>query len=61
VNAEVKSQIIRCAATNVNPTTAERDMLVPRALESAFGANVMGVYLTIKSTGRLQPGDEIQI
>jgi uncharacterized protein YcbX len=59
--AVVKSNIIRCAATNVNPVTAERDMLVPRALESAFGANQMGVYLSIQGTGRLSQGDEIKI
>ena len=61
IEAEVKSLIIRCAAINVNPTTAERDMLLPRTLESAFGANQMGVYLSIKTPGRLAQGDEVKI
>jgi uncharacterized protein len=61
IAAEVKSQIIRCAAINVNPVTAERDMLLPRTLESAFGANQMGIYLAIKTAGRLKAGDEIKV
>lgn len=61
VETEVTSNIIRCAATNVNPSTAERDMLIPRALESAFRENVMGIYLSVKTRGKISEGDTIQI
>ena len=61
VDVEVRSQTTRCAAINVNPSTGERDMLLPRALESAFGANTMGLYLTVKSAGTIREGDEFQL
>jgi len=61
VRATVAKQIVRCAATNVNPATAERDMRLPQLLDEAFGANLCGVYLEVIEGGRIAPGDEIRI
>ena len=35
---------VRCAATNVDPETAERDMQIPRLLDRSFGHSDLGVY-----------------
>jgi uncharacterized protein YcbX len=43
----------RCAATNVNPDTAARDMNLPLALKRGFGHMDMGVYATVVDGGRL--------
>ena len=50
---------VRCAATTVNPATAERDMNIPRLLADAFGHSDCGIYARIESGGRLTPGMEI--
>lgn len=55
----VRKAIVRCAATNVNPATAERDMQIPKSLEEAFGANLCGVYLAVETAGTVQPGDPL--
>ena len=57
----VAKQIVRCAATNVNPATAERDMRLPQLLDEAFGANLCGVYLDVIEGGRIAPGDTLQL
>ncbi|MFT3811045.1 MAG: MOSC domain-containing protein [Micropepsaceae bacterium] len=59
--ATVAKQIVRCAATNVNPATAERDMRLPQLLDEAFGANLCGIYLDVIEGGRIAPGDEIRL
>ena len=56
VRATVAKQIVRCAATNVNPATAERDMRLPQLLDEAFGANLCGIYLDVIAGGRIAPG-----
>lgn len=61
VRATVAKQIVRCAATNVNPATAERDMRLPQLLDEAFGANLCGVYLDVIEGGRIAPGDTLQL
>lgn len=57
----VEKAIVRCAATNVNPATAERDMRIPQLLDSAFGANLCGVYLAVRKGGRVTAGDELRL
>ncbi|MBT7360790.1 MAG: MOSC domain-containing protein, partial [Rhodospirillaceae bacterium] len=49
----------RCAATNVNPDTARRDMNLPRALQKGWGHTDMGVYARIVKPGEIRPGDTI--
>jgi len=58
---KVTKDIVRCAATNVNPATAERDMRLPQLLDEAFGANHCGVYLEIVEGGRIAPGDAVTL
>ena len=50
---------VRCAATTVNPATAERDMNIPRLLSQAFGHSDCGIYARIETGGRLAPGMEL--
>lgn len=61
VRARVAKQIVRCAATNVNPATAERDMRLPQLLDQAFGANLCGVYLDIIEGGPVTPGAPVAL
>ncbi|MEP4379152.1 MAG: MOSC domain-containing protein [Alphaproteobacteria bacterium] len=57
--AEVVKRIRRCAATNVNPDTATRDMNLPGALQKDWGHADMGVYARIVEPGEIRPGDPI--
>jgi len=57
--AEVIKRTRRCAATNVNPDTAMRDMNLPRALQKGWGHTDMGVYACIIEPGEIRPGDPI--
>ena len=52
----VISPITRCAATQVNPVTAERDLDIVAALESAFGHINMGVYAEVVAGGEIASG-----
>ncbi len=54
-----EGRIDRCAATNVDPATGERDMTIPRALMASFGHMDMGVFLTVTENGRIEAGDTI--
>jgi uncharacterized protein YcbX len=49
--------ITRCAATEVNPTTAERDLDIVRALQRGFGHNQMGIYAEVIAGGEIAIGD----
>ncbi|HEY5379805.1 MAG TPA: MOSC domain-containing protein [Pseudolabrys sp.] len=51
--------IRRCPATEVNPSTAERDIAVPAALKAHFGHVEMGVYLYVQSDGRIEHGSAV--
>ena len=53
------ARIPRCAATSVNPETAERDLTVPKALKQHFGHVDMGVYAEVVRAGRIAPGDVV--
>ena len=57
----VGDRIPRCAATNVNPETAERDADVPRALRQSFGHPYMGVYAEVTRGGEIALGDGVEI
>jgi uncharacterized protein YcbX len=59
VALEVVKTITRCAATNVNPETAERDLNLPLALQQGFGHPNMGIYARVLSGGAIAVGDEI--
>lgn len=55
--AEVVKPIVRCAATMVNPQTAERDADIPKALFDAFGHVNCGIYVHMTKAGRVSLGD----
>jgi uncharacterized protein YcbX len=50
------ARIDRCAATNVNPQTAERDLSLPRDMLQAYGHADCGVYLQVLKGGQLTTG-----
>ena len=49
----------RCAATEVNPQTAERDLRVPYLLRQRYAHFDMGVYGEVIEGGTIKLGDEI--
>jgi len=53
------ARIDRCAATNVNPETARRDMTIPRTLLDAYGHPDCGIYLKVRDGGELKVGDTV--
>lgn len=55
----VAERIQRCAATNVNPDTAERDMNIPLTLRKGFGHMDLGVYAAVVAGGEVKPGDAV--
>ena len=58
---KVIAAITRCAATQVNPATAERDLDIPAALQRFFGHNLMGIYAEIVEGGEIAIGDAIAV
>ena len=57
---EVTKRIDRCAATNVNPVDATRDLNIPNTLMRAFGHVDCGIYARVTKTGDIQPQDKIE-
>ncbi len=57
----VVEPITRCAATNVNPDTAERDLNLPLALQRGFGHCHMGVYCEVLDDGEIAEGDPVAV
>ncbi len=59
VTFEAYARIDRCAAANVNPETAERDLTLPVSLLEAYGHPDCGVYLRVVKGGELATGATI--
>ena len=57
----VIAAITRCAATAVNPATAERDLDVVGALRQYFGHNLMGIYAEVAAGGAIAVGDGLDL
>jgi uncharacterized protein YcbX len=57
----VISPITRCAATEVNPATAERDISVVAELIRHFGHNIMGIYAEVVEGGEIAIGDDLRL
>lgn len=55
--AEVVGPIDRCAATTVNPETAERDLNLPRTLQKTYDHTDCGVFVRILEEGFVSTGD----
>src|SRR3546814_7419844 len=62
-NAElvVEQRIGRCAATNVDPETGQRDMTVPRDLLRGFGHGDCGVSARVTVGGTIVAGDDVDL
>ncbi|HVE23305.1 MAG TPA: MOSC domain-containing protein [Acidocella sp.] len=58
---EVQEPIDRCAATSVNPDTAERDANPVKELQQHFGHIELGVFAAVVQGGEIRPGDEIAL
>jgi uncharacterized protein YcbX len=52
-------RITRCAATNVDPETAARDLTIPRSLMKAYGHADCGIYLQVTDGGAIAVGDGV--
>ena len=52
--------IVRCAATHVDPATAARDADVMEALYRLEGHLFCGIYVRVRSNGRIRPGDAVE-
>lgn len=57
----VLASITRCAATEVNPETAERDLDTLAALRRHFGHNLMGIYAEVTEGGPIAVGDALAL
>ena len=51
----------RCAATNVNPKSAARDLDIPGTLRQQLGHKDCGVYLVVTRGGRVRTGDGVEL
>lgn len=58
---KVVDEIVRCAATNVDPVTAERDLEIPKTLMRSYGHAFCGVYCEVITGGGIATGDVITI
>lgn len=58
---KITKRVVRCAATEVNPETAERDIDVPEAIRRKTGHVDLGVYARIISAGNIAEGDKVEI
>jgi uncharacterized protein len=59
VRLQVTKRIERCAATNVDPDTAMRDLSIPDTLLRRFGHSDCGVYGEVIAGGVVAAGDAI--
>lgn len=57
----VVSEIRRCAATEVNPRTAERDLDILSHLRHGFGHNLMGIYAEVSAGGEIAVGNSMLV
>lgn len=49
----------RCAATNVDPDTGQRDMAIPAALQRAYGHDDFGIYARVVTDGEIAIDDPV--
>jgi uncharacterized protein len=59
VRLKVVKRIVRCAAINVDPDTAARDMNIPQALMRRLGHADCGIYAEVIAGGAIAVGDAI--
>ena len=56
---KVVKRIVRCAAVNVDPDTAERDLAIPQALQRRLGHGDCGIYAEVITGGTIAAGETI--
>jgi uncharacterized protein YcbX len=59
VRLKIVKRIVRCAATEVDPATAARDLPIPQTLRAEFGHADCGVYAEVITPGEVAVGDRI--
>jgi uncharacterized protein YcbX len=59
VRLKVVKRIVRCAAVNVDPDTAARDLEIPSTLQRRLGHADCGIYAEVIAGGTLRVGDEV--
>ncbi|HWB48436.1 MAG TPA: MOSC domain-containing protein [Stellaceae bacterium] len=57
----VIAPITRCAATEVNPESAERDIPMVRELMRHYGHNIVGIYAEVVAGGAIAVGDRLAV
>ena len=58
---KIVKRITRCAAVNVDPDTAARDLRIPQALTQRLGHNECGVYAEVIAGDTIGVGDTIAV
>ncbi len=58
---KITKRVVRCAATEVNPETAERDIDIPEAVWRKTGENDLGIYARVVAAGKISPGDKVEV
>jgi len=58
---KVVKRITRCAAVNVDPDLAVRDLEIPNSLMRRFGHNECGIYAEVIEGGNISVGDEVAV
>jgi uncharacterized protein YcbX len=61
VRLKVVKRIVRCAAVNVDPQTAARDLDIPHTLMHRFGHGDCGIYAEIIAGGTIDVGDAVAV
>ncbi|MDF1792436.1 MAG: MOSC domain-containing protein [Thalassobaculaceae bacterium] len=58
---KVEQIIGRCAATNANPETGQRDLTIPHDLQRGFGHTDCGIYVRVTGGGRIAVGNDVTV
>ena len=58
---KVVKRITRCAAVNVDPETAARDLSIPQALMRRLGHADFGLYAEVIRGGEIGVGDKVAV
>jgi len=61
VRLRVVKRIVRCAAVNVDPETAARDLEIPHAMMRQFGHSDCGIYAEVIAGGTIGVGDTVTV
>jgi uncharacterized protein len=58
---KIVKRTVRCAAANVDPVTAARDLAIPQTLQQNLGHADCGVYAEVIAGGRVKSGDAVAV